>query len=735
MIKRALALLWFFAGPALAVPVDVTSGEHDGFTRIVLNFGTQIDWEFGRTIDGYSFRPIGEDGAYDLRPVFDKIGKSRLAAISVNAKTSELNIGFACACHAIPFEFRPGIIVIDLRDGPPPKGSSFEEPLQEMAASTASRLPDLAAEQKAAAENNAPDSQIASYNWLDQFSKPAPDFSFQTLKDLAPMPSTTPDLQPLRDQLLRQLSRGATDGVIDLAIPKSDQPIPPKAEVEAARVALGELGGVSTKTVRTPDSAKGAQGTLCILSEDLNIASWGNSDPISLQLAADMTQLSGEFDQANPEAVTRAAQTRLFLGFGLEARQILQAFPSVAANEPVLQSLSYLVDGEADPVPAFAGQGACNTAAALWASLSDLEITQISQIDTKAVILAFSAIPNHLSDFIGPILVDRILSLGDEDTASTLRNIVLRASAEVSSEMAVMQAEVDLAKGEAASAEKHLENAQEGVSFTTAKALIALVDSRATQGLPIKKETVTALESMQSEMADAEIGPEIAVALIHAKASSGDFAAAFAALDDYPAQAAKVWQMLAKLSEDSAFLTYAITPPSQSIYALDTAVVTGIAQRLLDLGMAENALSWLAQGGTTEGQLLGQIHVARKDGAAALAALQGEDAPQAAHLRAMAQSLLGDHAAAAATLAPLSESSEVRALALAKDWQSLAERAPSQWSALAQNLTTPSSPESTGVDTFGPLARGLSLADQSAATRAEIEKLLVSLPALAPDTP
>jgi hypothetical protein len=733
MIKRALALLWFLASPALAVPVEVTSGEHDGFTRIVLNFGAQIDWEFGRTIDGYRFRPIDKDGAYDLRPVFDKIGKSRLAAISVNAETSELDIDFACACHAIPFEFRPGIIVIDLRDGPPPKGSSFEEPLQERFANT--NLPDLAAEQKPTAENDGFVSPVATYNWLDQFSKPAPDTSAPIAKDLAPMPSTTPDMQPLRDQLLRQLSRGATDGVIDLAIPKTDQPVPPKAEVEAARVALGELGGVSTKTVRTADTAKGAQGTLCTLSEDLKIAAWGNSDPISLQLAADMTQLSGEFDEANPEAVTRAAQTRLFLGFGLEARQILQAFPSVATNEPILQSLSYIVDGEADPMPAFAGQGACNTSAALWASLSDPDITQISQIDTKAVILAFSALPNHLRDFIGPLLVDRILRLGDEDTASTLRNIVLRANTEVSDEMAVMQAEVDLAKGDAASAEKHLENAQDGVSFTTAKALIALVDARVNQGLPIEKETVTALESMQSEMADAEIGAQIAVALIHAKAASGDFAAAFVALADYPAEAAKVWQVLAKLGDDSAFLSYAITPPSQPIANLETAVVTGIAQRLLDLGMPENALTWMAQGGITEGQLLAQIHVARKDGATALAALQGDDTPQAAELRATAQSLLGDHAAAAKTLAPLSEPSEVRALALAQDWQTLADRAPSQWSALAQNLIAAPTPAATGVDTFGPLARGLSLADQSAATRAEIEKLLGGLPAPTPDTP
>ncbi len=735
MIARALALIFSLASPALALPVEVTSGEHDGFTRVVLNFGRQIDWAFGRTIDGYRFRPVGTTGEYDLRPVFDKIGKTRLAAVSANAETSELDIDFACACHAIPFEFRPGIIVIDLRDGPPPKGSSFEEPLPELGAPASSELAHLGAGQKPAPTSAVQNSPVASYNWLDRFAKADQRTSAPFVQGLAPMPSTTPDLQPLREQLLRQLSRGASEGVIDLALPDSGIPRPPKAEVEAARVALGELGGVATKTARKPDAAKGAQGALCIPSEDLNIATWGNSDPIALQLAANMTQLSGEFDQANPDAVTRAAQTRLFLGFGLEARQILQAFPALAANEPILQSLSYLVDGEADPLTTFAGQGACATSAALWASLSDPAITQASQIDTKTVILAFSALPNHLRDFIGPILVDRFLTLGDDDTASTLRNIVLRANTEVSDELAVMQAEVDLAKGDAVTAEKHLDSAQDGVSFTAAKALIARVKARTDQGLPIEKETVSALEAMQSEMADADIGPDIAIALIQAKAASGDFAAAFAALADHPEQAAKVWQMLAKLGDDSTFLTYAITPPNPPATGLGTGVVLDIAQRLLDLGMAENALSWMEQGAVSQGILLAQIHLARSDGAAALAALATEDASETAQLRALAQSLLGDHAAAARTLAPVSETSAARAFALAQDWASLAASAPSQWSALAQNLTAPPSPKATGVDTFGPLARGLSLADQSAATRAEIEKLLGSLPAPAAGNP
>ena len=119
-----LALCW--GGLANAGPVAVTSGEHDGFTRLVFDFGAPVEWQVGRSADGYEVAITGATPAYDLRGIFQLIGRSRLAAIWPDPQTGNLRIGIACACHALPFEFRPGIVVIDLRDGPPPRGSSFE---------------------------------------------------------------------------------------------------------------------------------------------------------------------------------------------------------------------------------------------------------------------------------------------------------------------------------------------------------------------------------------------------------------------------------------------------------------------------------------------------------------------------------------------------------------------------------------------------------------------------------
>jgi len=117
---RVLCLAWLallLPLAALAQPVRVTSGEHDGFTRLVLDYGSPQDWQVGRTLDGYALRLTGPTPTYDLTGVYDLIGRGRLAAVWVDPATQALRIGIGCACHAQPFEFRPGIVVIDLKDG------------------------------------------------------------------------------------------------------------------------------------------------------------------------------------------------------------------------------------------------------------------------------------------------------------------------------------------------------------------------------------------------------------------------------------------------------------------------------------------------------------------------------------------------------------------------------------------------------------------------------------------
>ena len=731
MIKPAFAIFIAWVGmavagtvlaqPAFARPVEVTSGEHDGFTRVVLNFGSALDWTFGRVLDGYRFRPANVAAEYDLGPVFDRIGTSRLAAISQNPSTSELDIGFDCACHAIAFEFRPGIIVIDLRDGPPPKGSSFENALPDIMPAA----PNAPPEPKPASAATAP--QAVRYNWLDRFSADAHAATSAPPQSasISPAPSSNPDLQPLREQLLRQLSRGAAEGVVDLAMPKLSSPLPPKADLQAARVALGEMASVTVQTARAPDQPMGAQGMVCLDGAALAFSDWGaqwaDDTPAATILAQDMNALVGEFDVPNPSTVASAVKARLFLGFGREARQIINSFPTNDPDQNIWISLSYLLDGEADPTTTLHGQAQCNTPAALWAVLADQSLTSVSEVNAGAVILGFSRLPPHLRKLIGPQLIDRFLALGDTTTASTLRDATLRASGEMPPDLLVAEAKIDLAKGDPSAAEARLDTAATGATVPAAKALITRVNARIAQDLPVDAQTVSALAALQSEMGDTEIGPDISRAMIHAEAASGNFDSAFAKLAENPAEAPVVWRALATLGDDSTLLQYAVPAQPPLPEGIDQTTISAIAQRLMDLGLPQPALDWLYAAPSPDILLMAQGHLAQRDGASALAVLQQSDAPEALPLRAAAQRLLGNHTQAAQNFASAQQDEgRISALARAQDWDALAQEPRSNWAALAADIAA--QPRASTAE-FGPLATGAALAEQSATTRQQIENL------------
>ena len=66
MIRLALAFWLVCAGLSFAAPVTVKSGEHEGFTRLALDFGAPVNWAVGRTLDGYELRLTGVAPTYDL---------------------------------------------------------------------------------------------------------------------------------------------------------------------------------------------------------------------------------------------------------------------------------------------------------------------------------------------------------------------------------------------------------------------------------------------------------------------------------------------------------------------------------------------------------------------------------------------------------------------------------------------------------------------------------------------
>jgi tetratricopeptide (TPR) repeat protein len=554
-------------------------------------------------------------------------------------------------------------------------------------------------------------------------------------------------LAPLRQSLIEQLGRGASEGIVMMVVPESGGlgPAPqgppgaePSVQIHLAEASAPDVPGLVIRQKGQSEGAMTAAGAACLVDDRLDVASWGGDDPVADQIGPAQSGLTGEFDRADRDAVRRAVRFNLYLGFGAEARALIRAFATGDGDTSIWQSLARILDGEADGGSAFAGMAACDTAAALWAVLGDSGVLAADQTAKPAILRSFSALPAHLRRQLGPLLADRFLAGGDVAAATAVREAILRAPGTPGPGVDLMQARIDAAGGDHAAAEARLDDLASQSGPATPEALAALVEQRAALGQPVTQAQVDTLQEFLRERRGGPQEARFLRALVLAQGASGDFDAAFRGLEAAPDAAAILWQMLAQTGPDSALLAHAVLdagvrPPDGA-----APVAAVIADRLLTLGLADWAAPWLQRAGDPPAVLRARLALAQDDAQQALAILKAVDGSDAAPLRAEALQRQGAERAAAEIYAALGQpDKQWSALGRAHDWQRLASDGPLAWRAAAALLLAPvgAGPGPGDGPPEGPLARDAALVTQSAATRDAIGKLLATVksPALLHD--
>ena len=126
MIRAVLLMLLMLASQLEAETIKVQSGEHPGFTRLVLAIPAGRDWQLGRLGDGYVVESGDITDSFDLSSAFDLIGRDRLASLDPASQPGQLRLDLACDCHATAFRWQQDWVVVDIADGPATPGSPFE---------------------------------------------------------------------------------------------------------------------------------------------------------------------------------------------------------------------------------------------------------------------------------------------------------------------------------------------------------------------------------------------------------------------------------------------------------------------------------------------------------------------------------------------------------------------------------------------------------------------------------
>ena len=671
-------LLAFLASslPALAETARVSSGEHTDFSRLVITLEAPSDWHFGRTADGYALSFQREGISFDTAAVFARIPKTRIGAVRQDPDASRLHVLAQCECHATAFEFRPGIIVVDVRNGPPEADSPFEKPVADREGgkrSVSGRQPILAL----AGEDR------------------------------------------MRDELLRELSLGAARGVVEMAL------MPGQGEASPGPQAFGMM--ISAETGFAPRQGGGGEAEAsdpgCIGDAALAIETWGGvGEPLS-QLAEARQLLVGELDKPEAREVIHAAQMLIHLGFGAEAQQVIRTLANDDPGRALLLALGGLVDGRGDPSGTFSGMEACDTSAALWAILGRNQLRASERIASASALRAFAALPVHLRQHLSIPLAQRFLEQGDAEAARRVKNTLIWSVD--SKDPAVQFVQAALSDTDKAAAFAEIAVADR---VREPEALIALVEARFEQRAAIEPELVTEIAAVrQSLRTDAARSIAMARALALAQALAGDFDAAFKEAEAYPQTLPDLWAVLAEAGPDTALLAHGVLGPAARRPDVTEEISVQLADRLAGLGLAEEASRWLKHalpGDPPETPLrlkLAELALRNNDLPTAIRTLSGLAGPDVSALRAKVAMSAGRYAEAATLYASLDQpKEELHPLRLARQWESVSEKDEGIWQSAAQLLR----PESREAGSPLSLAASRDILAESEAARATMAQLL-----------
>ncbi len=728
-MTRLWLLVLLLVCPAIsaAQSVVVRSGEHDGFTRLVFDLPAAANWVLKPEASGVLLDLGNPALSFDVSEAFRRIGRDRISELKPGPRAGTLEIAFACACTAEAFVLGSTMLVVDVKPGAPSESTGGT-------ATGNSALADLTQVQIGGMPRLGPRrdriQELPILPSLPIAEEQATNSTDVTARDMAEM-----------------LARGATQGLLDFR-PSKPLPLPDKSDGTSAVKPLPDAtpgedrARAFSVTLREQDGQEfvsiGADP--CVPDRSLDLAGWAGADDTASDLAKLRAALYGEFDRIDDGAVTSYAKALLHYGFGAEARQVLALLAKPA--DPVLQSLTWLVDGERDPVQKFTGQLDCSGRAAFWALLSVSEKSQDGSVrapvNPSAFLATFEELPQPLRRHLGPRAADRLVALGETDLAEDLLRRLERSEGNTTAEIALTRAKLDLRNGNTGSARTNLENARGSEAALQPARVIAEIDVALADETSVPDGLVDLSAAFAEELQGTEDGTSAWAAHVRALIANSDFDTAFdmirtdreGAENENAALFDRATSALVRSPDVAAFLKHGMRLVSSDPQRLRPETAIAMAARFLDLGFADSTLDLLDKSGlpseTSEVKRLrarALIMLARPEEAEV--ALIGIRDAQAAALRAEARRMMGDHTYARTIYAELDRTEDAgRAAWLAGDFDDAAQSAETRIAEFARWLDQ--SRENTADGPTETLSEMTALPEQSAETRSRLRDLLAA---------
>ncbi|MGZ2259716.1 hypothetical protein [Roseobacter sp. A03A-229] len=681
----------FFSEPASADPIVVRSGDHDGFTRLVLRLPDDASWQISEEPGLKTIWVAGHDAGFDTSRVFDVIPRDLL--LDVRPYPARLELLVSCACELNTFVEQRQFLVVDIVDGPPLPPSTETASARFISARPASGF------------------NFGDLLW-SEFSTDAVETVARAQEELESEITTTAAptekgaesslIEQTRQQLLTEFSSAASRGVLRPATPNLDQSIseletPAAQEIYDSSEVLVSLPAPETGNMRitssrdTPNLSQNVDlmtsGAVCASPDRVMVHSWGDDDPLYTQIADVRRTLFSEVDQLNEKAALKLARLYIYFGLGAEAKQVLKLSNDLIPKHPELIDLADIMEHGFARNPRFVHKFAdCDSEFAFWAAMAAKQLPSDQLLNETAALRALAALPDHLRRHLAPILSKRLADHGSLESASiALRNVEWTELDQASS-TDLAQATIEKQSGNSEGAEELLSTVILDNATETPEAMIAFVDSRLSEGNLIPADVALLIETYAFEWRDSPIARDIQRAHVIASAYSGQFAKAFEAMQSeivagdatlLAELTSHTFSALSSNADDVTFIDAFFSEFPSTSSEMSSKSVGDTASRLLELGFAYEAEMLLSEShADRKGEYLTLLHaeafLALGQPEAALTVLDLVQNEKSLELRARALAQLGNNKAAFDLFQSLDADEEaMRSAWLASEWAEL----------------------------------------------------------------
>ena len=669
MIPRAalgLAALLGSAAPLVAAEGGaIRTGEHDGFTRVVLTIEPTTEWSLETDAGRATLHFPGRKLAFGTDEAFDRIPRTRVLAISTaaDAAGTDVTVDLGCDCRISASFVGARYLALDIADRdavaaalpPTPAAESPEHRSRREAAVVATAEQILLRQIERAADQG-----------LVRLSEQGPPAPPEEPEAAAATPIEPPDTPADAGPALRPA---------DAAEPGKDSPALAEDDpsLAASLSALNDQIEATTVFDRDGRNARSDAQTakvpeVCLPDERLDVGAWSNDLPFDRQLPPLRRRLIGEFDVPDPVAVGDLARLYIRFGLGVEAELLLGAFASAGIEDrALLVDLARVVEaGPEMPEGPLAIGASCPGRHGLWLALGGVAPAFRDADSFAEVQAAFGALPPEMRAMLAPRLIDRLIDSGHVAEARLIYETAIRPGERPDAGLALADARLAAAEGHPIEAAKGMSVLLEASGHTSVEALIDLVRVALDAGLPIPDRIVVDLRAAALQYRGSDLEPDLRALLTELLASRSDLPEALrearAAIRDMPAESARFADLAVRAiaAADPATVgpaAYAGTALGATDLVTATAATDpardAIAAKLIDIGLPQPALAMLpASKEETDARRLisarARLRLGEPTGARATLASMPE--PEAAELRARAFALDGAWDQALATL-------------------------------------------------------------------------------------